>query len=293
MELAGYKRKGRCVSSQNGTGSRRGKLTRISGLSLAGALLLTGCTEQVKTGWLPSTDDTTNHTGMVIDLWVNSWITALIMGIITWALIIWCLVAYRRRKDETGFPRQISYNLPLEVLYVTIPLFMVMVLFYFTVDTQSTITARVDDPDVVVDVRGKQWSWDFNYVKEDKYYAGVQADLDGTEGVPETLPTLYLPVDQSVELQLNARDVIHSFWVPAFLQKLDILPGKTNYMTFTPTREGTFDGKCAELCGEYHSEMLFQVKVVDQAEFDAHMSTLEDGQLAEEYDRDSYPETND
>lgn len=260
---------------------------------LAGALLLTGCSEQVKTGWLPSTPDTTNHTGMIIDLWVNSWIAALVIGVITWGLIIWCIVAYRRRKNETGFPRQISYNLPLEVLYLTIPLFMVMVLFYFTDVSQRAIDERVEDPDVIVDVRGKQWSWDFNYVKEDKYDAGIQADLDGETGVLDSLPTLYLPVNQSVELQLNSRDVIHSFWVPAFLQKRDMIPGKTNYITLTPTREGTFDGKCAELCGEYHSEMLFQVKVVDQAEFDQHMATLEDGQLGEEYDRDSYPATTD
>lgn len=281
------------MSSQNQTGSRRAKSVKLTGLALVGALGLTGCSEAAQYGWLPSTPDTTNHTDEVIELWVNSWIAALAIGVITWALIIWCLVAYRRRKNETGFPRQISYNLPLEVLYVTIPLFMIMVFFYFTDTEQREINARDDNPDVIVDVRGKQWSWDFNYVKANKYDAGIQAHLDGEEGVPDTLPTLYLPVNQSVELQLNSRDVIHSFWVPAFLQKKDMIPGKTNYITLTPTREGTFDGKCAELCGEYHSEMLFKVKVVDQAEFEEHLSTLQDGQLGEEYDRDSYPQQND
>ena len=90
----------------------------------------------------------------------------------------------------------------------------------------------------------------------------------------EKLPTLYLPVNKSVDLELNSRDVIHSFWVPAFLQKRDMIPGKTNYIRFTPTKEGTYDGKCAELCGEYHSEMLFRVKVVSEAEFQAHMDKL-------------------
>ena len=96
-------------------------------------------------------------------------------------------------------------------------------------------------------------------------------------------------MNRSVELQLNARDVIHSFWVPAFLDKKDILPGKTNYMTLTPTALGEYDGKCAELCGEYHSEMLFNVKVVTQAEFDAHLASLkakgQTGELTEKYDR--------
>ncbi|MBE0010620.1 MULTISPECIES: cytochrome c oxidase subunit II [unclassified Arthrobacter] len=276
------------MSSQHRTGTRRARVTKISSLMLVGALFLSGCSAEVQRGWLPAERDNTNHTGRIIDLWVNSWIAALIVGVITWGLIIWCIVAYRRRRNETGFPRQVSYNLPLEVFYLTIPLFMVLVFFYFTDRDQQAIDARVDNPDLVVDVRGKQWSWDFNYVNEDKYFSGVQANLTGEEGVPETLPTLYLPVNQTVELQLNARDVLHSFWVPAFLQKRDMIPGRTNYITLTPTREGTFDGKCAELCGEYHSEMLFNVAVVSQEEFDAHMATLEDGQLGEEYDRNSY-----
>lgn len=281
------------MSSQNQTGSRRARSAKITGLALIGALGLTGCSEAAQYGWLPSTPDTTSNTDEIIQLWVNGWIAALAIGVLTWGLIIWCIVAYRRRRNETGFPRQITYNLPLEVLYVTVPIFMVMVFFYFTDMEQREITARDDNPDVIVDVRAKQWSWDFNYVKADKYDAGVQAHLDGNEGVPETLPTLYLPVDQTVELQLNSRDVIHSFWVPAFLQKRDMIPGKTNYITITPTREGTFDGKCAELCGEYHSEMLFRVKVVSEAEFEEHLSTLENGQLGEKYDRDSYPQEND
>jgi cytochrome c oxidase subunit 2 len=76
---------------------------------------------------------------------------------------------------------------------------------------------------------------------------------------------LYLPVNKRVEFVLNARDVIHSFWVPAFLVKLDMIPGKTNRLQITPTQMGEFQGKCAELCGAYHSQMLFKVKIVSQA----------------------------
>lgn len=279
------------MSSHDRTGSRRARITKATGLGVVGALLLTGCSEEVRLGWLPTERGTTNHTDRVIDLWVNSWIAALAIGVITWGLLIWCIVAYRRRKNETGYPRQISYNLPLEIFYTAVPLVMVMVLFYFTEKDMSAITARDDNPDQIIDIRGKQWSWDFNYVTEDKYFAGVQAHLTGETGIPETLPTLYLPVNQSVELQLNSRDVIHSFWVPAFLQKVDMIPGKTNYITLTPQREGVFDGKCAELCGEYHSEMLFRVEVVSEAEFEQRMNELEDGQIGEEYDRNPYAES--
>ncbi|WP_247040461.1 aa3-type cytochrome oxidase subunit II [Arthrobacter rhizosphaerae] len=282
------------MSSQNRTGSRRKKISSITGLALAGALALTGCSPEVQKGWLPTERGTTNHTDRIMDLWVNSWIAALIVGAITWGLMIWCIVAYRRRKGTVGFPRQTSFNLPLEVFYLTIPLFMVLVFFYFTDRDQQAIDDRSKPADVVVDVRGKQWAWDFNYkagevINEDLHEAGVQAHLTGEEVDKEKLPTLYLPVNKSVDLELNARDVIHSFWVPAFLQKRDMIPGKTNYIRFTPTKEGTYDGKCAELCGEYHSEMLFRVKVVSESEFQAHMDKLRQdgntGLLGEEYDR--------
>ena len=275
------------MSSQDRTSSRRARILKISAVTSAGALFLSGCSSDVQKGWLPTERDTTNHTGRIMDLWVNSWIAALAVGILTWGLILWCIIAYRRRKNETGYPRQLSYNLPLEIFYTAIPLFMVLVLFLFTDRDIRALDARVDDPDVIVDVRGKQWAWDFNYVKEDKYYSGVQVNLDGEEKSQDEFPTLYLPVNKSVELQLNSRDVIHSFWVPAFLQKRDMIPGRTNYITLTPQQEGTFEGKCAELCGEYHSEMLFNVKVVSEAEYEAYLATLDDGQLGAEYDRNT------
>jgi cytochrome c oxidase subunit 2 len=279
---------GPSVSSQDRTGSRRARIAKVTGLGVLGTTLLTGCSEEVRMGWLPTERGTTNHVDMLVDLWVNSWIAALAVGVLTWGLILWCIVAYRRRKGDEGFPRQLSYNLPIEIFYTAIPLVMVFVFFYFTDRDQTVLTARTDNPDVVIDVRGKQWSWDFNYVNQNKYFAGQQAHLNGKPGIPETLPTLYLPVNKSVELQINSRDVIHSFWVPAFLQKVDMIPGKTNYITLTPQREGVYDGKCAELCGEYHSEMLFRVEVVSEAEFNQQMAQLKDGQIGTEYDRNPY-----
>ena len=87
---------------------------------------------------------------------------------------------------------------------------------------------------------------------------------------------MYLPVGQRVRLELESRDVIHSFWVPAFLYKEDMIPGRHNVYEFTPQMEGTYQGKCAELCGEYHSEMLFQVQVVSEQEYAEQMALLED-----------------
>src|SRR5699024_6108001 len=130
-------------------------------------------------------------------------------------------------------------------------------------------------PDVIINVVGKQWSWDFNYVHEKVYDVGEQLDMNRDTGKAESkFPTLYLPVDQRVEFVLTSRDVIHSFWVIPFLQKLDMIPGKVNKFQVTPTEIGTYDGKCAELCGAYHSQMLFKVKVVSQKKYEQHINKL-------------------
>ena len=233
--------------------------------------------------------DTTNHTGAIQDFWVHSWIAVIVVGILTWGLMLWCIIAYRRRKTDKGYPRQLSYNLPLEIFYTAIPLVLVLVFFSFNNNLEKSINTPNENPALTVDVRAKQWSWDFNYSYDgtEKYFAGTQAHLhtDGSEGAQEELPTLYLPAGESVTLDLNSRDVIHSFWVPAFLQKLDMIPGKTNHIYLTPQVEGTYDGKCAELCGEYHSEMLFNVKVVSPEEFKAQLAKLPDGHIGEDYDR--------
>ena len=133
----------------------------------------------------------------------------------------------------------------------------------------------------MVNVVGKRWAWDFNYTTANTYETSTQVNTAGAE--VGQLPTMYLPVNRRTEFVLTARDVIHSFWVPAFLQKMDMIPGRVNTFQVVPDRVGTFTGKCAELCGAYHSEMLFQVKVVSQADFDARMTDLrakgQDGQL--------------
>ncbi|PRZ16150.1 aa3-type cytochrome oxidase subunit II [Nesterenkonia sandarakina] len=276
------------MSSHKRTGSQ-GRALKVTALASVAALALSACSAEnpASRGWLPGNRGTTSNTAEITDLWVNSWIAALIVGLITWALMLWCMVAYRRRKGETGYPRQIAYNVPLEIMYTIVPLVMVGVLFFYTNEVQRSIDEPYEDPNLVVDVRGKQWAWDFNYnyEGEERYFAGVQANLTGEEGVRETLPTLYLPVDEPVTFELNARDVIHSFWIPAFLQKRDMIPGRTNEIHLTPQELGSFDGKCAELCGEYHSEMLFNVEVVTDEEFRAYLETLPEGQLGDEYDR--------
>ena len=270
---------------------RRKNAFRWAALPLAATLILvlSGCSSyEFSRGFLPGEPGVTNHTDMIVNFWNGSWIVLWIVGLIAWGLMFYAVIVYRRRKGDNSMPPQMRYNNPIEALFTVVPLVLVIGFFAFTADTMEKIEKPVDS-ELHIQVIGKQWSWDFNYLDNNVYETGIQSQFDGELGSEAALPTLYLPVNTSVEIELNSRDVVHSFWVIDFLYKKDTFPGKTNYMYFTPQREGTYQGKCAELCGEYHSMMLFNVKVVSRAEFDSQMAALaakgNTGLLDDSYDR--------
>ena len=281
--------------------NRRMKWVAIP-LAVTVGLVLAGCTPEQQRGFLPGEAGITNHTDGITGLWVSAWIVLLGVGLITWGLILWATIAYRRRKGQTGLPVQLRYNMPIETFFTVVPVILILGFFGFTAVEEEKIIARPDNPDVVVDVYGKRWAWDFNYIDQQNeqdsvYFQGVQVQKDPNAEVrgsvdPATMPVLYLPVGKQVELRVMSRDVIHSFWIVEFLQKMDMIPGKeganANYMAFIPEKEGTYAGKCAELCGEYHSSMLFEVKVVSEAEYEQYLASLRAqgnvGLIGNEYD---------
>ena len=165
---------------------------------------------------------------------------------------------------------QTKYNLPIEILYTVVPLVMILGLFWFTAKDQSELLTMKNDQQQNIGVVGYRWSWGFNYLDQNVYESGMPQG-EGTTAAP---PTLWLPVNEKVRFNLNSPDVIHSFWVPSFLFKMDVIPGKTNAFELTPNKVGTYVGKCAELCGVDHSRMLFNVKVVEKPVFDAHIAEL-------------------
>ena len=226
------------------------------------ALLASGCTANEAFFFdLPA--PATEEGPIVQNLWQGSWIAAWAVGLVTLVLILWSCFAYRRRKNS-DVPEQTKYNMPIEVLYTIVPLVMILGLFWFTAKDQTEILTLDNDQKQTVRVVGFKWSWGFNYLDENVFDSGT----------PDFIPTLVLPVDEKVRFELTSPDVIHSFWVPAFLFKMDVIPGKTNVFELTPNKLGTFAGKCAELCGTYHSGMLFNVKIVERPEFEAYVDTL-------------------
>ena len=239
--------------------------------SVAALVALAGCsaeaTGELRRLGLPA--PASDRAPFIGDLWIGTWIAAGVVGVIVWGLMGWVWLRYRRRHNL--LPKQNRYNLPMEIFYTIVPFIIIGVLFYFTVVTQNTVLERVDEPDHTIDVVGQKWSWTFNYKEAENTAVGEDVWESGTI---ENTPDLYLPVGESVRFNLNSPDVIHSFWIPAFYQKMDVVPGRDNSFDVTPTVEGVFPGKCAELCGTYHSAMLFNVHVVSVGEYNDYLKGL-------------------
>lgn len=279
----------------------RRKLPQVlaAGLVLATA---TGCTYKDFPN-LGMPNPATEEAPRILSLWQGSWAAALAVGVLVWGLIIWSWIFHRRSRTKVEVPAQTRYNMPIEALYTIVPFIIIAVLFYFTARDESELLKTSKKPDHVINVVGFQWSWAFNYLENvdgkadttnidskelkaipDKWKKNVPAGADGVydEGIPGTRnpdtgnpgPTLWLPKGETVQFVLTSRDVIHSFWVVPFLMKQDVIPGHTNVFEVTPNKEGTFMGKCAELCGVDHSRMLFNVKVVSPEKYREHLKDL-------------------
>jgi cytochrome c oxidase subunit 2 len=262
--------------------ARRSKLAKVAGLGLLGALTLSGCTyDDVAGSWLSWgwPEGITDEAHAMHRLWIGSTVAALVVGIAVWILIAYAAIRYRKRKGSSEeLPRQTAYNLPLEVVYTIIPFVIIAVLFFFTVSTQNRVQQRSDNPDVTVAVNAFKWNWQFVYPDTTDDNGGQPVS---TVGSSTEIPILVLPTDQTIRFELASADVIHSFWVPEFLFKLDVIPGnengRDNVFEVTVQEEGAYVGRCAELCGTYHAFMNFEVRSVSGEDYDAYIEARESG----------------
>ncbi len=260
-----------------GTARKRAATATVLGLAL---MTLTSCGDAFdRDQWvnLAMPDPATEQAPYTLELWQWAWVAAMATGVIVWGLIFYTVWRFRRRHaDEV--PVQTRYNLPLEIFYTIAPIMMVVVFFYWTVDVQNKLVELDPDPDVTVDVVGQKWSWTFNYTDQ-----GPDGRTPYTAGTASYIPTLVLPVDETVQFNLQSPDVNHDFGVDAFLFKMDVIPGRINRFQVTPNKIGDYQGRCYELCGTYHSKMLFDVKVVSQADYASYLDGLADkGSIADQ-----------
>jgi cytochrome c oxidase subunit 2 len=150
------------------------------------------------------------------------------------------------------------------------------VLFYYTAVSETFVNDLSEEdeggPDLVVGVVGFQWNWQFNYESFNGEEFGGDGDLQPLQvtGRPGAPAELVLPADSTVRFVETSPDVIHSFFVPQFLFKRDVVPGRVNQFELTVEREGLYIGRCAEFCGVDHDRMNFQVRVVPPEQFELY-----------------------
>ena len=244
----------------------RHHLKSFSALSLA-TLFLAGCSSKEVSG-LGFEEGLSSVNDQSLSLWQGAWIAAAVVGVFTFILIMWP-VFFHSKKDE-NFPKQTQYNISVEVAYTIIPFIIVAVLFYYTAQRESRIMKVTPEAQAahVISVEGIQWSWQFNYKDAGDYKSAI------VTGTPAQPPTLYLPQGEKVRFNLTANDVVHGFWIPAFMIQMQNLPGVENHLEFSADKLGTYPGRCNILCGRNHSQMLFTVKVVTPSEYQSYIQGL-------------------
>jgi len=180
--------------------------------------------------------------------WASVFFFLLVVG-----LSIYFIIKYRRREGREEATSHVDYNLKLEVIWTAIPIILVVIVFFWGFNTYMKMQVVPRDA-IEIKVTGRQWMWLFDYP-------------NGSNSINE----LVVPVDQPVKLTMSSEDVIHSFYIPQFRIKQDVLPSRYTITWFEATNTGKYDLYCAEFCGKGHSEMLATVKVVSQDQYAAFL----------------------
>jgi len=256
-------------------------VARISALTGLMAVAVTGCSradleDKIRFGWPQGVTDQAEKMRL---MWSWSSVAALAVGVLVWGLVFWTCTFHRKRGDE--LPKQTALNLPLEIAYTIVPFLIIAVLFAYTAVIENDVNKLSAKPDTRVKVVGFKWNWQFDYL--DKRDHSITAEMESkgatpfvnTVGSADEIPVLVLPVGKKIRIEEEATDVIHSFWVIDFLFKRDVIPGLKNEFEVTIEKQGAFVGRCAELCGTYHSEMNFEVRAVTWDKYQAYLTALD------------------
>jgi cytochrome c oxidase subunit 2 len=254
--------------------------TAIVGLSLILVYLfhidVLAAGQQFITGLYPPIA-VTSEGAQIRDLYTVIFLIAVAIFIVVEGLIIWTVIRYRRKPTDVDLPPQTHGNNVAEFVWTIVP--TILVLFMFVISWQTLNEVDTSDPSAQTKIRAVagQFQWVFEYLDKDGtkvLYTEYAPRVDGTDA---TIGGMYVPAGRTVQLQLfvSPKDVIHAFYVPQFLFKRDVVPGRLTAFDFTVNESDagqTFHGQCAELCGVGHSTMLFDVKAVTAAQFDTWLA---------------------
>jgi cytochrome c oxidase subunit II len=222
---------------------------------------------------MPPTPETTQGKD-IFGLYTVVFIMGAIVFFAVEAAIVWAVIRYRRRDDR--LPDQLHGNTFIEILWTAIPTVIVLVLFAISLTTLNQIDAK-STPAVTIEVDAFQWQWSFHYLDGDSNPSNDYI-VTGTDAAP---PVMGLPTGEPVKLILKSEDVIHSFFVPHFLIKRDVIPfppgEQPNTLEFTIVNAGTYAGQCAEFCGTGHSRMLFSIQAMAPAAYQTWLANAKAG----------------
>jgi cytochrome c oxidase subunit 2 len=238
----------------------RGPRVRLA-LATTAAVLLAGCA--------PETITKTGHETASLYNIVLVMATVVFVGVE--AAIIYNAIRYRRRRgDGDTLPEQIHGNRSIEVLWTAIPAVIILALFVMSMKVMVDVNHEAPAP-LTVKVTGFQWQWSFDYFKGPDANGKIEPlGVTVSAGGQTEPPTLVLPVGQRIHFIEVSNDVIHSFFVPDFFFKRDVVPGRTNTFDIPeidPSKTGMYHGQCAELCGDFHNAMTFNLLAVKQDRF--------------------------
>ncbi|CAN5305512.1 hypothetical protein BH20ACT22_BH20ACT22_17400 [soil metagenome] len=219
-------------------------------------ILATACVAAMLSACVPEPADVQGAS--VERLYTIFFIVAAVVFALVAGLITWSLVRYRAKPGDE-LPEQFDRNLKLELTWFAIPLATVVVLFVLSAGVLGEVNAESPDPSVIVNVEGYQWGWRFTYEG-----SGVEVIGDADDR-----PEIVLPVGRPLTFTLDSADVVHSFWVPRFLIKRDMVPGQQNSLSLTISDAGVYRGVCTEFCGLLHSKMNFVLRAVPPAQFES------------------------
>jgi cytochrome c oxidase subunit 2 len=244
---------------------RRG--LRLVGMGAGAAMLLSACAPPAIT----KTGDQTHS------LYTIVLVMATVVFVGVEIAIVYNALRYRRRKGDDSLPPQIHGNRNVEILWTAIPSVIVLALFVMSMKVLVDVNREPSNPALTVDITGFQWQWKFDYFHPnpaDQYQRGAPYGVEVAAQGQFQPPTLVLPVGELIHFNEISPDVIHSFYVPAWLFKRDVVPGRTNTfdVTIDPNRIGRYHGQCAELCGDFHNAMTFTLQTMTQADFQAWLT---------------------
>ena len=203
-------------------------------------------------------DAATEDGEQVVRVWRILLVMATAVGAVVMILLLVAVVSGARRREAS----QSKGSGPLEIAYTALPLALVAAIFGVSGWLGFRMSDATEGDSMVIETEAFRWGWRFTYPGG--------AEVVTTSPAEEAV--IVLPVDRVVTFELRSADVIHSFFVPAFATKLDVIPGLVNELRVHPTEVGEYAGHCAEFCGIDHARMNFRVVVVEQDRFDAWLA---------------------